>query len=69
MFFAAYAFNADIGNWNTAKVTVMTELFAYAKAFNQNIGSWNTAAVTGMSGMFIVAYKFTRTSAAGTRPR
>ena len=46
------AFNQNIGSWNTANVTNMSDMFHGASAFNQDIGSWNTANVTNMSDMF-----------------
>jgi surface protein len=52
MFRANQNFNQNIGNWNTANVTNMSEMFHYAVFFNQNIGGWNTGNVTNMSGMF-----------------
>ncbi len=52
MFSGAYAFNGDIGAWNTASVTNMSGLFTYATFFNQDIGAWNTASVTNMNNMF-----------------
>ncbi|RFS17092.1 BspA family leucine-rich repeat surface protein [Emticicia sp. C21] len=48
----------NIGTWNTAAVTNMSNLFYGAFAFNQNIGTWNTAAVTNMSYMFRQASAF-----------
>ena len=48
MFYKAYAFNQDIGGWNTAQVTRYDDMFCSASAFNQDIGSWNTAQVTNM---------------------
>ena len=68
IFEGAYAFNGDIGGWNTAQVTNMSGMFAgrsrrwpYSDlhtSFNQDIGGWNTAKVTNMSGMFALATAF-----------
>jgi surface protein len=38
-FMGAKSFNANIGKWNTAKVTDMTLMFYGANAFNQKL-SW-----------------------------
>merc|ERR1711990_885108 len=51
-------FNGDIGDWNTAQVTDMRNMFSLASAFNQDIGSWNTAQVTNMEFMFKEASSF-----------
>ncbi len=48
----------NIGSWNTANVTDMSNMFAQSPAFNQPIGSWNTANVTSMSQMFTQATAF-----------
>ena len=55
---SAYAFNQDIGSWNTEKVTNMENMFHNASAFNRDIGSWNTAQVTNMRYMFYGASAF-----------
>lgn len=60
MFISCFNLNgpANIGTWNTANVTTMTDLFSYASVFNQNIGNWNTSNVTNMKGMFRGAAAF-----------
>eukprot|EP00971_Amphidinium_carterae_P175558 3480067-Amphidinium_carterae.1 len=58
MFMNAVEFNQKIGNWNTAKVTDMSQMFAGASKFNQAIGTWNTSIVTDMCLMFAGALAF-----------
>jgi surface protein len=58
MFQYAGKFNQPIGNWPTAAVTSMADMFENAHTFNQPIGNWNTAAVTTMAFMFAHARKF-----------
>ena len=50
-------FNANIGGWDTSKVTSMSSMFQ-ASAFNKDIGSWDTSKVTDMSSMFQSAQSF-----------
>ncbi|CAL6336476.1 unnamed protein product [Bathycoccus prasinos] len=59
MFYSAFAFNQDIGGWNTEKVTNMQYMFYSASAFNQDISSWTgTAATTVQAGMLAGATSF-----------
>ena len=58
MFNSASAFNHNIGNWNTAKVTNMQLMFWNASAFNGDISSWDTSAVTDILYMFFGATAF-----------
>ena len=48
-----YAFTkyGNIRNWDTSKVTDMSEIFAYSQ-FNGDISKWDTSSVTDMSDMF-----------------
>ncbi len=39
----------NIGDWNTAAVSSMYNMFQSATPFNQNIASWNTASVSNMA--------------------
>lgn len=49
---------ANIGNWNTANVTDMSNLFNGNLIFNQNISGWDTGSVTDMTNMFASASAF-----------
>ena len=53
-----FAFNQNINNWDTSKVTNMSNMFPHTKAFNQPVGSWNTSKVTDMRYMFYNASAF-----------
>jgi surface protein len=48
MFRTSYAFNQDIGNWNTKNVTDMGDMFGYS-VFNQNLGAWDVSKVTTLA--------------------
>ncbi len=58
MFRLACSFDQPIGNWNTAAVTRMVNMFFDASAFNQPIGNWDTTKVTSMDFMFFGASEF-----------
>ena len=45
LFFNAYAFNADVSNWDTSSVTSTSHMFYSASAFDQDITAWSN---TGM---------------------
>ena len=45
----AAATYGNIGDWNTAAVSSMYNMFQSATPFNQNIASWNTASVSNMA--------------------
>ncbi len=47
-----------IADWDTSKVTNMSELFAGKSTCNPEIGEWNTAKVTTMAAMFAFASSF-----------
>ena len=50
--------NGSISNWNTEKITDMSEVFSYTTLFNKPLNSWETKEVTNMSYMFNFANKF-----------
>lgn len=45
-------------NWDTSKITDMSNLFKEKHAFNEYIAPWNTSNVTNMAGMFAQATSF-----------
>ena len=56
--FAQCAFNQDIGDWNTSKVTDMRMLFNGNTVFNQDISRWNTSKVKTFMRTFFQASSF-----------
>ena len=60
MFQHAYAFNRDIGNWDTSKAKTMQGMFFDARVFNQDIGNWDTSKVISMDAMFRLARAFNK---------
>ena len=48
----------NLSEWDTSKVTDMTEMFMDAVEFNADIGGWDTGNVTKMIGMFSGATAF-----------
>lgn len=59
LFWCAAKFNdPNIINWDTAKITNMSNMFLCASKFNQPIGSWDVSNVTNMQNMFNQAKKF-----------
>jgi surface protein len=51
----------SLNQWNTGKVTNMTEMFSRCTLFNDNISDWNVSNVVNMSGMFLNCENFTGT--------
>ncbi len=58
MFRYAFAFNQDIGSWNTNRFTNTASMFDGALVFNQDISGWNTDSVVDASYMFQGATAF-----------
>ena len=55
VFYKAYSLNPDVGDWDTAKVVTMRELFMRTSA-NPDVSKWDTSSVTDMGGMFQAAF-------------
>jgi surface protein len=58
MFFQTTKFNQSLNNWNTSKVSTMSNMFADAISFNSSINTWNVSSVTDMNSMFNNASSF-----------
>jgi surface protein len=58
MFENAEAFNQNIGEWDVANVTDMSEMFRNASDFNQDIGDWDVSNVKDMGYMLYFASTF-----------
>jgi len=58
MFSNVYAFNVDIGRWDTSSVIDMEYMFVIDSAFNADISKWDVSSVTNMGGMFSGAAAF-----------
>ena len=54
MFYYCLNSNPDVSNWNTSKVTNMSNVFCgcYGDAFNPDVSNWDTSSVTNMQGVF-----------------
>jgi len=58
MFRKAFAFNQDVGAWETGNVTDMHSTFSDNQSLNQDITGWNVQKVSSMHSMFFNAYAF-----------
>lgn len=58
MFSSARKFNADLNDWNVAKVKDMYLMFGYSSKFNGAIGRWDVSNVTSINSMFTHANNF-----------
>mmetsp|Transcript_20366 Transcript_20366/g.60737 ORF Transcript_20366/g.60737 Transcript_20366/m.60737 type:complete len:91 (-) Transcript_20366:13-285(-) len=49
MFLGCAAFNADIGGWDTSRVTDMSVMLQNCQSFDRDLRRWNLAALTDAS--------------------
>jgi len=58
VFFAAAQFTSDLAEWDVARVTDMTGMFANTARFNSNLGAWDVTSVATTRRMFFAATTF-----------
>ena len=58
MFYKANSYNQPLADWDTSRVTSLSEMFSVAYAYNQPLADWDTSRVTSLSQMFSVAYAY-----------
>ena len=52
MLFRSTSANPDVSNWETLKLTNITNIFYKASSANPDVSKWNTSGVTDMYGVF-----------------
>jgi len=60
MFYYAFEFNHNIGNWDVSNVTNMDSLLHYASSFDHDVSGWDVSNVTNMHSLFRLAGKFSQ---------